>query len=155
MEWQFHINWLSLVEEAKQRRKAQKLTQAKLAKLAAVSTPTVSRFESGKTDIQLPTVLSILAVLGMLDQRHLIFPASNARYDSIREIVIFTGNDGDKTVSCAISREALEDHFADHNKNLVSVFNTQHERIEHLARRKYLAGQIEPNGLVLIKTEDI
>ncbi len=92
----------------------------------------------------------------MTDQRNLIFPAHNAYYDSTRELVIFTGNDSDKTVSCAISQEALEDYFNSENKNFLTTFTKHHERIEHLlARRKYLAEQIEPNGLVLIKSEDV
>lgn len=155
MEWQFRINWAGLVEEAKQRRKAQKLTQARLAILAGVSTPTVSRFESAETDIQLPTVLSILGVLGMTDKRVVVFPAPDARYDSIHRVVIFTGKDGDKTVLCGISREALDDHFGGDNKNPVTVFTAHHERIEHLARRKYLVGHTEPDGSVLIKSKDV
>jgi transcriptional regulator with XRE-family HTH domain len=155
MERQFCINWPGLVEEAKQRRKAQKLTQAKLALLAGVSTPTISRFESGKTDIQLPTVLQIFRVLGMLDQRELIFPAPNARYHSIHRRIIFTGKDGEKTIFCAISEETLQDHFYAANKSLMQLFAMQRARIEHEARRKYLANSLERDGIVLVKTEDI
>lgn len=155
MEWKFQINWPALVEEAKQRRKKQKLTQQRLADLAKVSTPTVSRFESCEKDIQLSTVLSILTVLGMVDERHLIFLEPSERYDNYREIVVFTGKDGDKTIKCAISDEALEDHFDGHHKDKVKVFAANRERIEHEARRKYLAGQIEDDGLVLVKTGDV
>lgn len=73
MERQFCINWQAFVEEAKQRRKEQKLTQAKLGELAGVSTPTVSRFESGAVDIQLSTVLAIFEVLGMQINERLFF----------------------------------------------------------------------------------
>ena len=155
MEWQFRINWPALVEEAKQRRKAQKLTQARLAELANVSTPTVSRFESGEKDIQLSTVISILAVLGMTDQRMLVFAEPNAFYDSGRMVIVFKGQNGDKTVPCAISRETLDDHFGGDNKDKLKVFNAHRERIEHEARRKYLDGQFEPDGSVLIRTTDL
>jgi DNA-binding XRE family transcriptional regulator len=47
MERQFRINWPAIVEEAKQRRKSQKLTQQRLGELAGVSTPTISHFERG------------------------------------------------------------------------------------------------------------
>lgn len=155
MEWQFRINWPAIVEEAKQRRKSQRLTQQHLAKLAGVSTPTVSRFESGEKDIQLSSVTSILRVLGMLDERTLNFTGSGGRYDSVRMVVLFSGTEGEKTVPCGISWEALGDHFDGDNKDPVKVFRKHREQIEHEARRKYLAGQLESDGSVLIKTEDL
>ena len=155
MERQFRINWPAIVEEAKQRRKSQKLTQQRLAELAGVSTPTISRFESGERDIQLSTVSNILGVLGMLDERTLVFPDARERYDFDRAVVLFTGKDGDKNIISAISREALEDHFGGDNKDLMKVYKANLERIEYEARRKYLAGRLEPDGSVLIKTMDL
>src|SRR3990167_5541983 len=154
MEWQFRINWQALVEEAKLRRKKQKLTQATLGLLAGISTPTISRFESGEVDIQVSTALKIFRVLGMVDQRMLTFSDSLASYDSSRLIVLFTGQDGDKAVQCAISREALEDYFGLDHQHPLKVFNANREKIEHEARRKYLANQLEKEGLVLVRTED-
>ena len=91
----------------------------------------------------------------MVDERILTFPKSASRYDSIRMAVLFTGKDGEKTVPCAISQEALEDHFDDDNKEPAKGFRANRRRIEHEARRKYLAGRLEPDGSVLIKTEDL
>ncbi len=155
MERQFRVNWPAIVEEAKQRRKGHRLTQARLATLAGVSTPTVSRFESGEKDILLSSITRILAVLGMVDERVLSFPKSDARYDSLRMVVLFAGKDGDKTISCAISLEALEDHFDGDNRDPVKVFRANRECIEHEARRKYLAGRLHSDGSVLIETEDL
>jgi transcriptional regulator with XRE-family HTH domain len=155
MEWQFRINWQALVEEAKQRRKEQKLTQAKLGELAGVSTPTISRFESGEADIQLSTVLAILGVLGMTDKRMLLFPTPEEFYDPVYLLVRFTGKDGEKVVRCAISMEALQDHFAGDIKNPLKSFITNNKRIEHEARRKYITRKLEADGSVLIKTTDI
>jgi transcriptional regulator with XRE-family HTH domain len=155
MERQFRINWPAIVEEAKQRRKAERLTQVRLAELARVSTPTISRFESGDRDIQLSSVTSILGVLGMLDERTLVFPNPRARKDSMRDVVVFEGKDGDKIVTCAISREALDDHFDGDNKDKLKVFTAKRERIEHEARRKYLSGPTEPDGSVFISTSDL
>ena len=121
MEGEFRVNWPAIVEEAKQRRKAQKLTQERLAELAGVSTPTISHFESGKKDLQLSTVNSILKVLGMLDERTLIFPDPRPRRDFDRMSVVFDGRDGDKTVRCAISEEALGDHFGDNDRRSLSL----------------------------------
>jgi transcriptional regulator with XRE-family HTH domain len=155
MERYFCINWQAVVEEAKQRRKAQRLTQARLAELAGVSTPTISRFESGEEDIQLSTVISILSVLGMNDRRNLIFPETQARYDLTRDAVLFVGRDGDKNIQCAISSEALDDFFGGDGKVKLSVFQSNHEKIEHEARRKYLAGKVEADGSILVKTDDL
>lgn len=155
MEWQFCINWPALVEEAKLRRKAQKLTQVELAKLAGVSTPTVSHFESGETDIQLPTVLNIFDVLGMVDQRKLVFPKSAEYYDPSRKLVIFTGKDSSKLIQCGISRETLEDHFGLVHQEILKVFANHRARIEQEIRRKYLNGKIEADSSVLVKTEDL
>ncbi len=123
--------------------------------MASVSTPTISRFESGEKDIQLSSVTSILAVLGMLDERTLVFADTNAVYDSMRGVVLFKGNDGDKVITCAISREALDDHYDGDDKDKLKVFNANRESIEHEARRKYLAGNVEADGSILIRTGDL
>jgi transcriptional regulator with XRE-family HTH domain len=139
-----------------QRRKSQKLTQRRLGELAGVSTPTISHFEGGDRGIQLSTVTNILGVLGMLDERVLVFPDDRAHYDPMRMVVLFKGQDGDKTIPCAISREALDDHFDGDNKDKLKVFKASRERIEeHEARRKYLADLVESDGSVLIKTMDL
>src|SRR5579872_1608380 len=124
MERQFRLNWPAIVEEAKQRRKAQNLTQQRLAMLANVSTPTISRFESGDKDIQLSSILNILKMLGMLDQRSLIFPETpNVQYDFDRAMVVFFGrNEMNQSIRCAISSEALEDHYKSKNKELRKIF---------------------------------
>jgi len=123
--------------------------------LAGVSTPTISHFEGGERDIQLSTVTNILGVLGMLDERVLVFNDAHAHYDPMRMVVLFKGQDGDKTIPCAISREALDDHFDGDNKDELKVFKASRERIEHEARRKYLADLVESDGSVLIKTMDL
>ena len=91
----------------------------------------------------------------MLDERILTFPKSASQYDPIRMVVLFTGKDGERIVPCAISQEALKDHFDDDNKESAKMFRANRDRIEHEARRKYLAGRLEPDGSVLIKTEDL
>ena len=154
MERQLRINWSVIVEEAKQRRKSQRLTQSRLALLAGVSTPTISRFESGEKDIQLSTVNSILRVLGMLDERRLDFPDDSESYDSMREVIVFEGVDGAKSVRCAISREALEDHFGRGNNSLSKMYRANRGYIQHQARRKYLLRELELDQSVLVKTLD-
>ena len=60
-----------------------------------------------------------------------------------------------KVIQCAISWEALGDHFNGDNKDSLKTYRANKERIEHLARRKYLSEQVESDGSVLVRTEDI
>ena len=73
----------------------------------------------------------------------------------MRDVVVFEGKDWSNIVPCAISREALEDHFYGDNKDKLKVFIANRERIEHEARRKYLSGRAEPDGSILIRTDDV
>jgi transcriptional regulator with XRE-family HTH domain len=156
MERQFQINWPLFVEEAVRRRRGMKLTQKQLATLAKISTPTISRFENAEKDLQLSSVLAILEVLGMADKRTLTFAEEEFRYDSARGAVAFSGQDNKKRVLCRVSREALEDHFSEGGRlRPEAAFKKNRSGIEALARRKYVTGQREPDGSVLIRTGDI
>ncbi len=123
--------------------------------LAEVSAPTISRFEKGEKDIQLSSVLRILGMLDLVDQRNLIFSELKPGYDSSRMIVIFWGQDVDKKVRCEISMEALEDHYKSNSKDPIKIFIENHSAIEQEARRKYLANRLEEGGSILIKTNDL
>jgi transcriptional regulator with XRE-family HTH domain len=132
-----------------------KLTQQQLAALAKVSTPTVSRFEQQAKDVQLSSALAILDVLGMTDKRTLTFPDKEHAYDSSTGVT-FWGQDGTTRVRCRISREALDDHFSDHDRlRPKAAFEKHREEIEAFARHKYLRGQLEPDKSVLIRTNEI
>jgi hypothetical protein len=72
-----------------------------------------------------------------------------------RGVVVFWGIDRDKRIRCAISQEALDDHFHGDNTNKIAVFRENLAAIEEIARRKYLSGRVEPDGTVLIRTADI
>jgi transcriptional regulator with XRE-family HTH domain len=154
MERHFQINWPLLVEEALLRRRRMKLTQRQLAMLANVSTPTVSRFEQASKDVQLSSVLAILDVLGMTDRRTLTFDAAAAR--DVDDSIVFWGSDGETRVRFRISRAALDDHFSDGDRLRPDAAFKKHRRdIEGLARRKYLLGQCEPDGSVVIRTGEL
>jgi hypothetical protein len=80
------------------------------------------------------------------------------RYDFHRDVVAFTGQALGQPVVCAISREALEDHFgADglDKDGRVEAFLKSRSKIEEVARNKYLKGPIEEPDVILIKTTDI
>jgi transcriptional regulator with XRE-family HTH domain len=131
-----------------------KLTQKRLASLAKVSTPTVSRFEQAERDLQLSSVLAILDALGMTDRRRLVFAEPGHETDS--DGVTFWGQDGKSRVRGRISRQALDDHFSDGDRLRPEAGFKKHRlEIEALARRKYLLDHREPDGSVLIRTSDI
>jgi transcriptional regulator with XRE-family HTH domain len=157
MEGKFRLNWQTLVEEARQRRKAQNLTQQRLAILAEVSTPTVSRFEAGDRDVQLSSALKILGVLGLLDERLLSFLEPRERFDFDRDLIVFWGKDGEQDIRCAITLEALSDWFrlTGARREAEQAFARHRAAIEQRARRKYLADEREPDGLVLIRAADV
>ncbi len=92
----------------------------------------------------------------MVDQRHLIFSDTpNVEYDYIRMIVVFFGHDGVKSIRCAISMEALKDHYKSKSKDPIKIFLANHAAIEHEAVRKYLNNQFESDNYILIKTGDL
>jgi transcriptional regulator with XRE-family HTH domain len=131
------------------------LTQKQLSSLAKVSTPTISRFEQSEKDLQLSSVLAILEVLGMTDKRTLVFTDLEFRADA-SDAIVFWGQDGETKVRCRISREALDDHFSDSGRlKPEAAFKKYRRDIEALVRRKYLSGQREPDGSVLLRTADI
>jgi Fic family protein len=89
------------------------------------------------------------------ENKELIFPVPEERYDISREVVVFWGQDRAQRVRCAISREALDDHFQGDHENKLDVFRRNRQGIEDLARSKYLSGHIEPDRSILIRTADI
>ena len=68
MERNIRLNWNLLVEEAIRRRKERKISQRRLAAIAEVSQPTISRFEQRKDDIQLSSAIKILSILGLVEK---------------------------------------------------------------------------------------
>jgi hypothetical protein len=89
-------------------------------------------------------------------QRHeLEFPEPNEQWIFDREVVVFWGQDAGKRVRCEISRPALDDNFAGDGKNKLQVFRTNRKAIEDFARKKYLAGQTESDGSILVRTLDL
>ena len=90
-----------------------------------------------------------------LEQHDLRFPEIAERYDFDRGVVTFWGQDGEIRVRCAISREAIDDHLQGDNKDKLEVFRANSQAIELKARRKYLDGETEPDGSVLIRTGDL
>lgn len=88
----------------------------------------------------------------------LTFASPPLRYDSTRDVITFTGTSLGHTVPCAISREALEDHFhadgLDQNGR-IAVASKNRSRIERLMRSKFLSEPVEEPRAVLLTTTDV
>lgn len=94
----------------------------------------------------------------MIPGLDLTFSNPPARYDSSRDIVTFTGTALASPVACAISREALDDHFGADGlgqKGRVESFNRNRSRVELMAQIKYLSWSVDGPNSVLIKTTDV
>ena len=101
------------------------------------------------------TVGQVRAIVPGID---LQFASTAARYDPDRDAVIFLGRAGSETIPCAISREALEDHFdADDLKaeGRLHRFQRNRSEIEAMARSRYLHDPVEESPGVLIRTSDV
>ncbi len=107
------------------------------------------------TDIEPFSAFVAKRVRWSLEQHDLRFPEAEEKYDVNRDVVVFWGQDGKARVRCAISSEAIDDHFNGDDKDKLDVFRASRQAIELKARRKYLDGETEPDGSVLIRTADL
>lgn len=106
-------------------------------------------------DLTLKTVGSLRSELPGID---LTFNNPPPRYDFQRDVVEFKGQALGQPVVCAISREALDDHFGTDGldkSGRTEAFLKNRTKIEAIARNKYLKSPIEEPDTVLVKTSDI
>lgn len=104
-------------------------------------------------------------LLKIANQRRDLIPDMNLTfydpapsYDFSRDVVQFNGESMGNTVTCCISREALDDNFEPHhsdNEGRLKKFRENRTMIEAMARAKYLSWPVEEPGTVLIKTSDV
>ena len=92
---------------------------------------------------------------------NLTFNRSAPTYDSGRELVRFAGEALGTAVRCAISEEALDDHFGNDgtsgrtNEERLETVRKSRSAIERLARHKYLFWPVEEMEAVMIETQDV
>jgi hypothetical protein len=111
-----------------------------------------------KAEIRDRTLKTVGALRSTVHGLDLAFDAPTARYESDRQVVAFTAKAGGETVRCAVSREALEDHFGAGDagrSHLLQKFVDSREFIQRLCRQKYLYSPIEEPGTVLLKSEEV
>lgn len=97
-------------------------------------------------------------VRNILPEIDLTFNNPPARYNFDRDVVTFAGQALGSPVECAISREALDDHFGTShldNDGRLEAFRKNRSKIERLVRAKYLSRPIEDPETVLLKTTDV
>lgn len=89
-----------------------------------------------------------------MEKHDLEFPDQEESEDFEGDSLVFYGRDGRKRVRCAINRDAIDDDFAGDGRDKVDVFRKNRDVIEETARRKYLAGDMEKDGSILIHSGD-
>jgi hypothetical protein len=91
----------------------------------------------------------------------LSFDRTAPRYDFDRDIFVFPASDAGGPIKCAITLEALEDHFDVADMPLKERIRRFHENrklralIERMVEVKYLARTVDTPGEVMIKSGDV
>jgi hypothetical protein len=115
----------------------------------------ISQLEPRRRDMTLRAIDERRAIVPRLD---LTFNEPPPTYNFRRDIVTFRGETLGGQVQCAISREALDDHFgadALRADEKIDLFVKNRSKIECMARTKYLFWPIEGSEEILIKTRDV
>jgi hypothetical protein len=115
----------------------------------------MSQLDPRRRDMTLKAIDEHRAIVPGLD---LTFNEPPPTYDFRRDIVTFRGETSGGHVQCAISREALDDHFgadALRADEKIDRFLKNRSKIEAMARTKYLLWPIEASEEILIKTKDV
>ena len=106
-------------------------------------------------DIHPFTIFIVRRVQWRLEPHDLTFPAPMESLVLGRDMVLFYGQDGDAVVRCAITGETLDVHFQGDGKDKLKVFRANRQPIEQEIRRRYLAGDTELDGSILIRAGDL
>lgn len=81
------------------------------------------------------------------------FPPGERPNES-RDVVEFTAVSGNSKIRCAISLEALGDHFDADAKGMLDSFRGHRKRIEEMAAKLIAKGRFEADGAILIRSAD-
>jgi len=106
-------------------------------------------------DIHPFTTFLVRRVEWRLERHDVTFPAPMESLVLGRDMVLFYGQDGEAVVRCLITGEALDNHFHGDGKDRLEVFRANRQPIEQEVRRRYLAGDTELDGSILIRAGDL
>lgn len=81
------------------------------------------------------------------------FPPAET-WNGNRDVVLFPANVNGKTVQCAISWEALQDNYGGNGVPPLDCFRANRKAIEAKAERLIQKGRFEPDGSLLIRSQD-
>ena len=90
-----------------------------------------------------------------LERHDLTFPAPMESVLHGRDMVLFYGQDGEAVVRCLIAGEALDNHFRGAGRDKLEAFRANRQPIEQEIRRRYIAGDTELDGSILIRAGDL
>ena len=77
----------------------------------------------------------------------------DAHWNDDRQIVQFYAVDQSNRIPCAISMEALDDHFGN-GVNRLDMFKSNRDTIEAIASKLISRGRFESDRSILIRTSD-
>jgi hypothetical protein len=80
--------------------------------------------------------------------------AKSQLYNPENMTVMFAAYVGEQTLACAISIEALHDHFEGDHQKPTETFTRNRAAIERIAERLIANQRFERDGSVLIRTAD-
>ena len=106
-------------------------------------------------DIHPFTTFIVRRVEWRLERHDLTFPAPMESVVFGRDMVLFYGQDGEAVVRCLIAGEALDTHFQGNGQDRLEVFRANRQPIEQEIRRRFLAGDTELDGSILIRSGDL
>jgi len=106
-------------------------------------------------DIHPFTTFIVRRVEWRLERHDLRFPAPMESIVFGRDMVLFYGQDGEAVVRCLIAGEALDSHFQGGGKDKLEVFRANRQPVEQEMRLRYLAGDTEMDGSILIRAGDL
>jgi fido (protein-threonine AMPylation protein) len=117
----------------------------------------LAALDSASIDVNIKPFTTLVSqrVRWGLEKHDLTFPDQAEKFDFDREAVLFFGQDGRTRVRCAISADALDDDLQADNSDKVEVFRGNRKVIEEAARQKYLAGDTETDGSILIHSGEL
>lgn len=75
-------------------------------------------------------------------------------WDGSRDVVVFSADVNGRRVELAVSLEALQDNFGGNNIAPLDCFRANRRAIEAIAGRLIRQQRFEPDGSILIRSQD-
>lgn len=83
----------------------------------------------------------------------ILFPAVEV-WDGIRDVISFPADVNNQRIRCAVSWEALQDHFGGNDISPLDAFCAKRSAIEGVVERLINRQRFEQDGSILIRSQD-